>query len=115
MFDRTNKIVVPVLCLDTATATVTYFDEITYTEEHKIYHTDFIRYHLNYVSEKHPYRLRCLVNEGKIVAYLDDIEQRVSAAVDRQVELWKQTDEEYLNAVTSGDKKADWLGELLCQ
>ena len=43
--------------------------------------------------------------QRKIVAYLDDLEQRVSAAVDRQVELWKQTDEEYLNAVTSSDVK----------
>ncbi len=105
VFDRTSNKVVPVLCLDTATATVACLVESTQTEERKIYYTDFIRYHLNYVSEKHPYRLHRLVNEGKIVAYLDDLKQRVSAAVDRQVELWEQTDEEYLNAVTSGDVK----------
>lgn len=105
VFDRTSNKVVPVLCLDISTATVTYFDELTQTEERKTYHTDFIRYHLNYVSEKHPDRLRRLVNEGTIIAYLDDLEQRVSATIDRQVELWKHTDEEYLNAVTSGDVK----------
>lgn len=105
LFDRTSNKVVPVMCLDTATATVTYFDELKQTEEHKTYNTDFIRYHLNYVSEKHPYRLRRLVNEGKIVAYLDNLEQRVFSAVYRQVELWKQTDEEYQTAVLSGDVK----------
>ena len=103
VFDRTSNKVVPVLCLDTATATVTCLVESTQTEERKIYYTDFIRYHLSYVSEKHPDRLRRLVNEGKIIDYLDELEQRVSAAVDRQVELWKQTDEEYQATVLSGD------------
>lgn len=103
VFDRTSNKVVPVLCLDTATATVTCFDELTQTEKRKTYYTDFIWYHLNYVSEKHPDRLCRLVNEGKIVAYLDDLEQRVSATIDRQVDLWKQTDEEYQTAVLSGD------------
>ena len=60
---------------------------------------------MNHISEKHPDRLRRLVNEGKIVAYLYDLEQRVSAAVDRQVELWKQTDDEYQAALLSGDVK----------
>lgn len=54
VFDRTSNKVVPVLCLDTATATVTCFDELTQTEKRKTYHTDFIRYHLNYVSENTP-------------------------------------------------------------
>ena len=81
------------------------FFNLTQTEERKTYHTDFIRYHLNYVSEKPPDRLCRLVSEGKIIAYLDDFEQRVSAAIDSQVELWKQNDEEYQTAVLSGDVK----------
>ena len=105
VFDRTSNKVVPVLCLDTATATVACLVESTQTEERKIYYTDFIRYHLNYVSEKPPDRLCRLVSEGKIIAYLDDFEQRVSAAIDSQVELWKQNDEEYQTAVLSGDVK----------
>lgn len=35
--------------------------------------------------------------------YLDDIELKVSAAITRQVELWKQTDSCYQKAVLSGD------------
>ena len=105
IYSSLKKKYVPLWRLGTNTVTVTHFNSDTQTEESKTYHTDFIRYHLNYVSEKHPDRLRQLVNEGKIIAYLDDLEQRVSAAIDRQVELWKQTDEEYLNAVKNVDVK----------
>ncbi len=48
-------------------------------------------------------RLRRLVNEGRIMHYLNDMELRVSDAISRQVELWKQTDSCYLKAVLSGD------------
>ena len=35
--------------------------------------------------------------------YLDDMERKVSEAISRQVELWKQTDICYQKAVISGD------------
>jgi hypothetical protein len=37
------------------------------------------------------------------VQYLDDMERKVSDAISRQVELWKQTDSCYQKAVLSGD------------
>ena len=40
---------------------------------------------------------------SKIVQYLDDMELKVSDAISRQVELWKQTDSCYQNAVLSDD------------
>lgn len=46
-----------------------------------------------------------LVNKGKVVQYLDDMELKVSDAISRQVELWKQTDSCYQTAVLSGDAK----------
>ena len=52
-----------------------------------------------------PDRLRRLVNEGKIVQYLDDMEMKVSEAITRQVELWKKTDNYYQTALLAGDKK----------
>lgn len=96
---------VPLWRLDTNTVTVTHFDSDTQTEKSKTYHTDFIRYHLHYSDSKYPDRLRRLVNEGKIVQYLDDMERRVSDAISRQVALWKQTDSFYRKAVLSGDAK----------
>ena len=88
--------------------TVTHFNADTLTEESKTYHTDFIRYHLHYSDSKCPDRLRRLVNEGKIIQYLDDMELKVGKAISHQVELWKQTDSCYLKAVLSGD-----AGEML--
>ena len=94
---------VPLWRLDTNTMTVTHFNSNTQTKESKTYHTDFIRYHLHYSDSKCPDRLRKLVNEGKIMQYLDDMELKVSEAVSRQVERWKQNDSYYQKAVLSGD------------
>ena len=89
--------------LDTNTVTVTHFNVDTRIEESKTYHTDFIRYHLHFSDSHCPDRLRRLVNEGRIVQYLDDMERKVSDAITRQVALWKQTDSYYQKAVLSGD------------
>ena len=94
---------VPIWKLDTNTVTVTHFNPDTLTEESKTYHTDFIKYHLHHSDSKNPDRLRRLVNEGKIIQYLDNMELKVNEAISRQVKLWKQTDRCYQKAVLSGD------------
>lgn len=94
---------VPIWRLDTNTMTVTHFNPDSLTDESKTYRTDFIRYHLHYSDSKYPDRLRRLVNEGKIIQYLDDMELQVSEAITRQVELWKQNDSCYQKAVLAGD------------
>ena len=98
-----KKKYVPLWRLDTNTMTVTHFNADTQTEESKTYHTDFIRYHLHFSDSKCPDRLRRLVNEVRIMQYLDDMERKVGDAISRQVELWKQTDSCYQKAVLSGD------------
>lgn len=72
--------------LDTNTVTVTHFNPDTLTEESNTYSTDFIRYHLQYSNNKYPERLRKLVNEGKIIEYLYELETSITAAINRQVE-----------------------------
>lgn len=96
---------IPIWRLDTNTFTVTHFNAYTLTEEHKAYHTDYIRYHLHFSDSHCPDRLRRLVNEGRIVQYLDDMELKVNEAIARQVELWKKTDNYYQTALLAGDKK----------
>ena len=98
-----KKKYVPLWQLDTNTMTVTHFNADTQTEESKTYHTDFIRYHLHFSDSHYPDRLRRLVNEGRIMQYLNDMERKVSNAISRQVELWKQTDSCYLKAVLESD------------
>jgi len=94
---------IPLWTLDTNTVTVTHFNADTQTEVSKTYNTDFIRYHLHFSDIHCPNRLHRLVNHGKIIQYLDDMERKVSDAISRQVELWEQTDSCYLKAVLSGD------------
>ena len=98
-----KKKYVPLWQLDTNTVTVTQFNHDTLTVENKTYSTDFIRYHLHFSDSHCPDRLRRLVNEGKIIQYLDDMELKVSEAISRQVELWKQTDSCYQKAVLIGN------------
>ena len=102
-YNPLKKKYVPLCSLDTNTVTVTHFNNDTLAVESKTYSTDFIRYHLHFSDSKYPDRLRRLVNEGKIIQYIDDMELKVSEAISRQVELWKQTDECYQKAVLSGD------------
>ena len=99
---KTNK-PVPIWKLDTNTMTVTHFRPDTLTAEHKTYCTDFIRYHVHYSESHCPDRLSRLVNDGSIISYLDDLEVRVNDALNRQVQLWKESDREYQSAVTVGD------------
>ena len=103
VYNPLKKKHVPLWRLDTNTMTVMHFNAGTQTEESKTYHTDFIRYHLHFSDSHYPDRLRRLVNEGKIIQYLDDMELKVGEAISRQVELWKQTDSCYQKAVISGD------------
>ena len=103
VYNPLKKNPVPLWRLDTNTMTVTYFNDDTQAEESKTYTTDFIKYHLHFSDSHCPGRLRRLVNQGKIVEYLDDMERKVSEAISRQVELWKQTDSCYQKAVLSGD------------
>lgn len=98
-----KKKYVPLWKLDTNTVTVTHFNPDTQTEENKTYTTDFIRYHLHFSDNHCPDRLRRLVNEGKIIQCLDDMELKVGEAISRQVELWKQTDSCYQKAVIAAD------------
>lgn len=99
---KTNK-PVPICKLDINTMTVTHFNPDTLTAEHKTYCTDFIRYHVHYSESHCPDRLRKLVNDGSIISYLDDLEARVTDALNRQVQLWKDSDNEYQTAVAIGD------------
>ncbi|MBD8913912.1 MAG: hypothetical protein EGR82_09590 [Ruminococcus bicirculans] len=113
-YDSLKKKYVPLWKLDTNTLSVTHFNTNTLTEERKVYNTDFIRYHLHYSDSKFPNRLRKLVNDGKIIKYLDELEKSVNDALNRQVKHWKASDKEYQLAVMNGDtEKAKKLENCL--
>ena len=113
-YNPLKKKYVPLWRIDTSTDIVTYFDAVTCTTESKIYHTDYVKYHLSFSASHYPDRLRRLVKKGEIEQYLDDLEQRVGDATDRQVELWKLSDKEYQTAVLLCDlQKAAGLENCL--
>ena len=58
---------------------------------------------LAYVAEYDIGRLKKLVNEGKIINYLEEFEDKCFEVVDNQVEKWKAEDKEYQHAVMNGD------------
>ncbi len=102
-YDSRKKKNVPLWRLDTNTVNVMHFNADTLSLESKTYHTDYIRYHLHYSDSKYPDRLRRLVNDGKIIEYLDDLERKVGEAITHQVERWKKSDSCYQKAVLNGD------------
>ncbi len=93
----------PLWRLDTNTVTVTHFNSDTLSLKRNTYHTDYIRCYLHYSDSKSPDRLRILVNEGKIIEYLDDLKLKVGEAISRQMERWKKTDSCYQKAFLSSD------------
>lgn len=55
-----------------------------------------------------------MVDSGEIVSYLDDLDVKVSAAIETQVEKWLDNDEEYHAALNDGDlPKANGLANMV--
>lgn len=91
--------------LDTGTQTVTHTNENGVVTKHCFWR-DCIRYHLNYRAENAPESLQKLVNEGKIQAYLEDLEIRVVDAVNEQAQKLMDSDKDYQAAVSVGNLNA---------
>lgn len=91
--------------LDTGTQTVTHTKENDVVTKHCFW-GDCIRYHLNYRVENAPESLQKLVNEGKIQAYLEDLEIRVVDAVNEQAQKLMDNDKDYQAAVSVGNLNA---------
>lgn len=91
--------------LDTDTQTVTHTNENGVATK-RCFWRDCIRYHLNYHVENAPESLQKLVNEGKIQAYLEDLEIRAVDAVNEQAQKLMDNDKDYQLAVSVGNLNA---------
>lgn len=105
VYDQKKRKLIPLWKFDTNTLTVACYNIDNGTIEEKTYTSDYVRYHVNFSSGKYPDRLRRLVNEGRIIEYLDDIEENVQLAIEKQVEKWKKEDKEYITLVNKGNIK----------
>ncbi|WP_024858691.1 hypothetical protein [Ruminococcus albus] len=100
--------------LNTDTQTVRHVNPSTGEQERYVFHADHIRYHLHYVEEEKPERLQKLVDEGKIYRYLDELDTKVTDALNDQTELFMTLSVDYRVALATGDlNRVGAIGNML--
>ena len=85
----------PVWEVDTDTQTVRHRNPKTGETERYVFHTDQIRYYLHHIEEKRPDLLQEIMDKGEIYKHLDELDTKVTDAVNRQTELLMQSSREY--------------------
>ncbi len=85
----------PIWEVNTDTQTVYYRNPKAGETERYSFHADHIQYHLHHLEEYKPEKLQQLVDEGEIYRYLDDLDTKVTDAVNRQVELLKESSKDF--------------------
>ena len=104
----------PVWEVDTDTQTVRHRNPKTGEMERYVFHTDHIRYYLHHIEEKRPDLLQEIVDNGEIYKHLDELDTKVTDAVNRQTELLMQSSRDYQAAVMSGRiDQSGAIGNLL--
>lgn len=77
----------PVWEVDIDTQTVRHRNPKTGETERYVFHTDHIRYYLHHIEEKRPDLLQEIVDKGEIYKHLDELDTKVTDAVNRQTDL----------------------------
>lgn len=104
----------PVWEVDTDTQTIRHLNPRTGERSRYVFHTDQIRYYLHHIEDKRPDLLQEIVNKGEIYKHLDELDTKVTDAVNRQTDLLMQSSRDYQVAVESGDLNAvGSIGNLL--
>ena len=104
----------PVWEVDTDTQTVRHINPKTNQTERYVFHTDHIRYYLHHIEEMRPELLQEIVDKGEIYKHLDELDTKVTDAVNRQTELLMQSSRDYQTAVMTGNlNQVGSIGNLL--
>ena len=104
----------PLWAVDTDTQTVTHINPKTGKTERYVFHTDHIRYYLHHIEDMRPDLLQAIVDKGEIYKHLDELDTKVTDAVNRQTELLMQSSRDYQAAVMSGRiDQSGAIGNLL--
>ena len=96
----------PVWEVDTDTQTVRHRNPKTGETERYVFHTDHIKYYLHHIEEMRPELLQEIVDKGEIYKHLDELDTKVTDAVNRQTDLLMQSSRDYQAAVMTGDLNA---------
>ena len=104
----------PIWEVDTDTQTVQHINPRTGETESHTFHTDQIKYYLHHIEEKRPELLQEIVDKGEIYKHLDELDIKVTDAVNRQTELLMQSSRDFQIANEIGDlKKVGEIGNML--
>lgn len=104
----------PMWEVDTDTQMIRHRNSKTGETERYVFHTDHIRYYLHHIEEIRPELLQEIVDKGEIYKHLDELDTKVTDAVNRQTELLMQSSHDYQAAVMTGDlNKVGSIGNLL--
>lgn len=104
----------PLWAVDTDTQTVTHINPKSGATERYVFHTDQIKYYLHHIEEMRPELLQEIVDKGEIYKHLDELDIKVTDAVNRQTELLMQSSREYQIANEIGDLyKVGSIGNML--
>ena len=104
----------PVWEVDTDTQTVRHRSPKTGKTERYVFHPDQIRYYRHHIEDKRPDLLQEIVDKGEIYKHLDDLDTKVTDAVNRQTDLLMQSSRDYQVAVESSNLNAvGSIGNLL--
>lgn len=104
----------PMWEVDTDTQTVHHRNPKTSETERYVFHTDQIRYYLHHIEEMRPELLQEIVDKGEIYKHLDELDTKVTDAVNRQTELLMQSSRDYQVAVEMGNlNDVGSIGNLL--
>ncbi|MBP1534229.1 MAG: hypothetical protein IK999_08910 [Ruminococcus sp.] len=110
----------PVWEVDTDTQTVRHRNPKTgdrlslRTTERYVFHTDHIKYYLHHIEEMRPELLQEIVDKGEIYKHLDELDTKVTDAVNRQTDLLMESSRDYQAAVMTGQiDKAGAIGNML--
>lgn len=93
----------PLWAVDTDTQTVTHINPKSGETERYVFHTEHIKYYLHHIEEMRPELLQEIVDKGEIYKHLDELDIKVTDAVNRQTELLMQVNREYQIANEIGD------------
>lgn len=105
---------IPLWEVDTETQTVRHINPKTGEQERYVFHTDHIRYYLHQIEEHHPELLQEIVDKGEIYKHLDELDTKVTDAVNRQTELLMESSRDYQAALMTGDlNKVGSIGNML--
>ena len=96
----------PMWEVDTDTQTIRHRNPKTGETERYVFHTDHIKYYLHHIEEMRPELLQEIVDKGEIYKHLDELDTKVTDAVNRQTDLLMQSSRDYQVAVESSNLNA---------